>query len=404
MWHQDKNSVAQEMQQLKKVKMQQVLRELEEEEEAKLDQQFYGQAAYEQWLSSRGLQPKSSGPGTAPKEKKGGAKMKESLMKPNSVASQGSQGVTAEKGALTMSVSIEKKAASASKGAKGDRRETVADIMAEADFGLTDGETEAAKENKEEVKPVTYVNPNDWNPSPFIPPKEYVPILKDDYPRDEYTMMPVTEGGKKYFDGKHVKDEELEDDAEQLKKKRLRRPRLPKDVIQKALSADPTLYERPVVFKTKHIYDIHKKHKYSLDEKPVSEVPLHLCDDIDSQLVKMSIRFPPDPSKQYFIHRQRGSHGKASSGSSSSTSKKSDGAFTEWSPEVCPLPSLLTTLKQMSKPDHFPNLPGQSYGVSFGDLAMHWHVFQTCLNFNVQDSFVVQGMLNVSTALLRKIR
>lgn len=368
MWHQDKNSVAQEMQQLKKVKMQQVLRELEEEEEAKLDQQFYGQAAYEQWLSTRGLQTKSSGPSTAPKGEKGGAKIRAPLMKPNSVASRGSQNVTAEKGALTMSVSIGKRSSTSSKARK---EETVADIMAETDFGLNDGEPQAVKEEKtEEEKPAGFVNPNNWNPSPFIQSKEYVPILKDDYPRDEYTMMPVTTDGKKYFDGKHAKDEELEENPEQLKKKQLRRPRLPKDVVEKALSGDPTVHERPVVFKPKHIYDIHKKHKYTLDEKPVSEVPLHLCDDINSQLVKMSIRFPPDPSKQYFIHRQRGSLGKALN-TSSSSSKKSEGAFTEWTPDVYPLPSLLTTLKQMSKPDHFPNLPGKSYGINFGDLAMH---------------------------------
>ena len=376
-WHQDKSSVAHEMKQLKKVKMQQVLRELEDEEEAKMDQQFYGQAAYDQWLSTRGLQPKATGPGgTAAASSnagkaKGGMKIREPLTKPNSVASRNNnQSVTAEKGALTMSVSIGKKTSTAS--SKASRRDTVATIVSEADFGPQDaGEPDAGQEEKkgeEEVKPVTFVNPNDWNPSPFIPAKDYVPILKDEYPRDEYTMMPLSENGKKYFDGKHAKEEEPDEDPEHLKKKKLRRPRLPREVVRKALSDDPTLHERPILFKTQHIHDVHKKHKYSLDEKPVSEVPLHLCNDMNSQLVKMSIRFPPDPSKQYYHHRQRGSHGKAPS--TSTSSKKSEGAFTEWSPEVYPLPSLLMTLKQMSKPDHFPNLPGQSYGVSFGDLAM----------------------------------
>ena len=371
MWHQDKNNVAKEMHQLKKVKMQQVLRELEEEEEAKLDQQFYGQAAYEQWLSTRGLEAKNTGPKINPKAPKGAksnVKIKEPLMKPNSVASQGQQDVTAEKGALTMAVSIGKKSSASSKAS---RKDTIATIMSETDFGLHEGEPETAAKEEKEVKPLGFVNPNKWNPSPFIKQKEYVPILKDEYPRSEYTMMHMTEDSPKYFDGKHAKEvEEEEDENEQLKKKKLRRPKLPKDVIDNALSGDPTLHERPVLFKPTHIADVHKKHKYTLDEKPASEVPLHLCDDINSQMVKMSIRFPADQNKDYFIHRQRGSLGKATSGSSSSGGKSSS-AFTEYEPQVYPLPALLTTLKQMSKPDHFPSLHGRTYGVSFGDLASH---------------------------------
>ncbi|KAK7110144.1 uncharacterized protein [Littorina saxatilis] len=364
-WHQDKSGVAKEMQQLKKVKMQQVLQELEDDEESKLDQQFYGQAAYDQWLSTRGLQPKATGPpkSDAPKPKKGNVKIREPLMKPNSVASSGHGDVTAEKGALTMSVSIGKKH---SAGSKASRRDTVATIMSEADFGLSDGQS-SKEERKPEVQRTIHVNPNRWNPSPFIPGKEYVPVLKDEYPRDEYTMMPRTDGAKKFFDGKHVTDDEGdEEQKEELKKKKLRRPKLPREVVHKVLSGDPTLHERPMLFKTQHIYDVHKKHKYALDEKPASEAPLHLCNDINSQLVKMSIRFPTDKNQDYFIHRQRGSHGQKSSGDRSS--KRSE-ALTDWNPEVYPLPALLTTLKQMSKPDHYPNIHGQTHGVSFGDLA-----------------------------------
>ncbi|XP_076436274.1 uncharacterized protein LOC143275862 [Babylonia areolata] len=370
MWHQDKNSVAKEMHQLKKVKMQQVLKELEDEEEAKLDAQFYGQAAYEQWLSSRGLEPKTTGPSSErppQKEKKASVKIREPLTKPNSVASRGSQDVTAEKGALTMSVSIGQKSSASSKAS---RKDTVATIMSEADFGLHDIDPQAGTQEKKKVKHSAYVNPNKWNPSPFIKKKEYVPILNDEFPRDEYTMMHMVEGGKKFYDGKHAKEEKNQEDPEKIKKKKLREPQLPKEVIERVLSNDPTTHERPVLFKPKHIADVHKKHKYTLDEKPPSEAPLHLCNDITSQMVKMSIRFPEDPSKDYFIHRKRGSAGKASSTSSGSKSSNTT-AFTEWNPQVYPLPELLTTLKQMSKPDSFPYLPGRGYGTTFGDLASY---------------------------------
>ncbi|KAL8616561.1 hypothetical protein ACOMHN_036593 [Nucella lapillus] len=369
-WHQDKSGVAREMQQLHKVKMQQVLRELEEEEEAKLDAQFYGNAAYQQWLSSRSLTPKHTGPNTstAPEPhpptppKKNTVKIREPLTKANSVASHGSQEATAERGALTMSVSIGKKSSTAS--SKTSRKDTVATIMSEADFGgLQDLDLESVTPDKKaEPKRPTYVNPSKWNPSPFVKEKGYVHILQDQYPRDEYTMMPVGEGGKKFFDGKHAK-EEPDEDAEKLKKKTLRKPQLPSDVVHRALSKDPTLHARPVLFKPWHIEDVHKKHKFSLDQKPASEAPLHLCDDITSQMVKMSIRFPADPTKDYFLHRRRGSAGKPASASMASAA-----AFT---PEVCPLPALLTTLKHISKPDHFPYMPRGGYGPSFGNLASY---------------------------------
>nr|KAG5686405.1 hypothetical protein BaRGS_023705 [Batillaria attramentaria] len=377
MWHQDKNNVAKEMNQLKKVKMQQVLRELEDEEESKAAQQFYGQQAYEQWLSSRGLEPKATGPPSlAPqkqepvKEKKPAKKAREPLMKPNSVAQHGQQDVTAEKGALTMSVSVAKKSPASSRSG---RKDTVATVVSGVDVDVDlygDGEVDQpTEEDKQKLASLApgFVNPEKWNFSPKIPEKEYVPILDDEYPRDEYTIMPVTATGHKFYDGKHVKSEDEDEDKKtELLKKKLRRPRLSKEVINQVMSADPTLHERPIMFKPKHIYDVHKKHKYTSEEKPVSEVPLHLCNDINSELVKMSIRFPKDPAKPYHIHRTRSTSTK----SSGSDSKSSASAVREWSPEVYPLPALLSTLKQMSKPDHFPNIHGKEYGLNFGDLTI----------------------------------
>ena len=47
-------------------------------------------------------------------------------------------------------------------------------------------------------------------------------------------------------------------------------PNLPKDVIDKTLH--PEKYERPVLFKCKHIADIHKKEHYPIDRLPRQEV------------------------------------------------------------------------------------------------------------------------------------
>lgn len=374
MWHQDKSSVAKEMHQLKKVKMQQVLRELEEEEEAKAEQQFYGQQAYNQWLSSRGLDKKPPAPKPQPaqqeaqKVKKG--KSREPLMKPNSVAQLGQQDVTAEKGALTMSVSVARKMSTSSKPGRKDTITTVTSGV-DIDAGLyAEPEQDKPKEEQQQ-RPASqeapgFINLKKWNPSPQIPGKEYLPILEDDYPRDEYTMMPVSKGSHVFYDGKfHRSKDEEEEKKEQLMKKNLRKPRLSKEVMRQVMSADPTLHERPIVFKTKHIDDVHKKHKYTADEKPVSEVPLHLCNDINSELVKMSIRFPVDSSKPYFIHRTRSTSSKGSS----SDSKSTPSGIREWSPEGYTLPALLNTLKQMSKPDRFPNIRGQEYGMNFGDVT-----------------------------------
>lgn len=369
MWHRDKNNVAKEMQQLKTFKMQQVLRELEEEEDAKLEQQFYGQAAYEQWLSSRNLNPKHTGQDLNFDKQKNGLednvgsvreKRVESLSKPNSVAKHRSEGAdtSAEKGALTMSIFIEQKSA----GSKGRRKETVSSTLAETtDFLAADDRKVNNEENQmgKESKTNVVNHSSNWNFSPFIPKKEYLPILQDEYPRNEYTMMPVREGCNKYYDGKFAKSDDEGVDPGKLKKKKLRRPRLSKDVIDRALSADPTLFDRPIIFKAKHIDDVHKKHKYSEDQKPASEVPLHLCNDISSQLVKMNIRFPLDSRKDCLIL-----HSRSKASSATTSNKKTSGTPNwEWSKDV-PVPSLLITLKQMSKPNHFPSLPGESSAVS----------------------------------------
>ena len=54
-WHQNKDFLAHEMGQLKKLKIQQVLKELEEDKELEADQQFYGEQAFQVVISMIGL-------------------------------------------------------------------------------------------------------------------------------------------------------------------------------------------------------------------------------------------------------------------------------------------------------------------------------------------------------------
>lgn len=55
MWQQGKDNIAKEMQQLRKLKMQQVLREMELEAEYKAQNEHYSEEAFKQWLAKQGL-------------------------------------------------------------------------------------------------------------------------------------------------------------------------------------------------------------------------------------------------------------------------------------------------------------------------------------------------------------
>lgn len=54
MWQQGKDNIAKEMQQLRKLKMQQVLHEMELEEQFKAQNEHYSEEAFKQWLQKQG--------------------------------------------------------------------------------------------------------------------------------------------------------------------------------------------------------------------------------------------------------------------------------------------------------------------------------------------------------------
>ena len=102
-----------------------------------------------------------------------------------------------------MSVAVSQKSSAAAN--RGARKETVGSVTMEKDLA-DQVEEKIDPSPKQESRSASFVtHPADWNFSPFIKDKEYVPILKDDYPRSEYTMMPMTGTATKFYDGRHLR-------------------------------------------------------------------------------------------------------------------------------------------------------------------------------------------------------
>ncbi|ELU06759.1 hypothetical protein CAPTEDRAFT_104651, partial [Capitella teleta] len=63
-WHQDKEVMSVEMAYLKHMKMNQVLKEMDAEDEMKADQEFYGDIAFKQWMDNKGLNQRTESAST----------------------------------------------------------------------------------------------------------------------------------------------------------------------------------------------------------------------------------------------------------------------------------------------------------------------------------------------------
>lgn len=106
-----------------------------------------------------------------------------------------------------------------------------------------------------------------WSVSARAPKRPYMPMLKDIYPRNEYTMMHQEKGAPKYYNGHFLKYDY-------------------KDIVQQQ-----TLDEsRPVVFKTKNIESVQSKKKFGQNMKGQSSIPLHLCNDMSSLLYQRCLQ------------------------------------------------------------------------------------------------------------------
>ncbi|XP_005089620.1 ankyrin repeat and KH domain-containing protein mask isoform X2 [Aplysia californica] len=348
MWHQDKDNVAKEMQQLKKVKMQQVLKELEDEEEMKAARQFYGEEAFNQWMTSKSLT--ETIPNTLEKAQ-GKQSNKDSGYKPNSVARK-------KDASKPLKISTDARKISERSF---DREDFPTEISDEELLRGLQSDSERDKQGDAVTTPKKmgppFFNDKEWNKSTKAPESTYITNLTDDFPRDEYTMMPQVKGIPKFYEGKFVRpitpntvDEDIKRRGSQVK---LRRPRLPNEVIRSVLAKDSSAIDRGMIFKCKHIGDVHTKKKYEVDEKGRPEAPLHLSNDVRSQMVQNSVRF---------LHAAR----KSSNSKSDSSRTKMTGS--EWMTDTFPLPMVMQTLKQMSKPAHFPNSHGNEYVFAFSNV------------------------------------
>ncbi|KAJ8316959.1 hypothetical protein KUTeg_004863 [Tegillarca granosa] len=331
MWHQDKDHVAKEMR----------------------------EKAFQEWLEKRNLQQSSTGPKGRENEKKD--EKKDSLYKPNSKTAKYSGEFTSKKDF--------KKDDNSSKIYLNldEKSPTSVEPDYRSRFHLREG-TDLYKEpgapqspvrrmSKERAKTATYTNPNTWKIPLKVPEKDYVPNLTDDYPRDMYTIMPQVNTAPKYYDGKHgpaiyVTDEDAE--TKKVKKISNRSADLPKEVINRVMSKDPTLTERPVFFKPKHIYDVDKKKKYDIDLKGRPEIPMHLGSDLTSALFRQSLL-------RQATTVDKGSIKSPSSDTSSTVSS-------DWQKSSRQKENIVSMLNRMKKPARFPNIKGEEYDLNFGNI------------------------------------
>lgn len=326
LWHQDKDGVAKEMGQLKTLKMQQVLKELEEAEEQQKEQELYGEKSYQDWLKKKNL------PDPRQKEEKEKKKpAREPLQKPNSKAPPQDQPRDADS---KIHVSFEQ----SSTPTPGTKQRRGFSFHSSEDGSKTE-DKENVEKKKERAK-TAIAHPTDWKLALHPPKPNYVTNLKDDYPRDMFTMMPKLKAAPMYFDGKfgsrvNVIDENSKN--RKLKSMKIKKPNLPEEVIEKYLSNDPSKLERPIVFKPRHIADVNKKKKYEDDIRGKDEVTLHLCDDFSSFMYRNAL----------FRSNTMDMIGRPESD--------------DWQSKNYPTNDVLNTLKIMKKPSHFPNIKGEEY-------------------------------------------
>ncbi|KAK3094726.1 hypothetical protein FSP39_005473 [Pinctada imbricata] len=285
LWHQDKNNVFKEMGHLKKMKMAQVLKEIEDENEKKAEKEIEGEKAFDDWLQRKELPRSHTGPNS---------KTTEEAPPPIIQTEPSSKGKTKTyvspyaQPRRSILVSREERTPTPLNSRKltdmsDDNRGLYGDIVPV--------ETQSTPERRKKKFPDAWVNPESWRLALHPPKTEYICNLTDEYPRDEYTMMPMSKDAPKYYEGKHEGQENEADDelSSRQKKKKNKKPNLPKDVIEKFLSKDPSLVDRPIIFKPIHMFDIHKKKKYESEDQMKGEVSLHLCDDFKSLLYQRSL-------------------------------------------------------------------------------------------------------------------
>ena len=309
--------------------------------------------------------PKSAKEEKKQKESKSGAK--ESLMKPNSmVAKPGGTGIKdAPKVRRPDSLPTAK---SARQPSPISRKQT---NLSSEDDEFDDGLYEQGDLNKEadivekRSKTTGFVNPNPWKIPLKVDDPPYITNLSDDYPRDEYTMMPLVESAPKFYDGRHgprLYRKDVKPGSIDTKKK-LRKPNLSKEILEKGLMDDASQSDRPFIFKPKHIADVHLKKKYDDEVKGKSEVSLHLCDDINSFLVKNSLIqgaqiFDISLDSKGKVAAMEKRHNVDANSILNSHPDTRSSSSSNWSSVKFPREKVVKSLKSMGTPPSFPDIQG----------------------------------------------
>ncbi|OWF41470.1 uncharacterized protein LOC110462323 [Mizuhopecten yessoensis] len=366
-WHQGKDHVAKEMDYLKKLKMQQVMKEMEYEDEKRAAQEFYGEKAYQDWLHKQKLPPQNTGPrGRGDRTEKTTKPVGDSLQKPNSKVqrpdntSSGKSGKSSIKRQGTSSTTNVHVAFRTQRTPSPVERRPTTFSQYDDEFNIherQDKKAESAKPLKARIRTPPYVNPDVWKVPLNVPKKEYIVNLKDDFPRDQFTRMPKMKSAPMYYTGKHAPGIYVTDENSKTRKLKMkvRDVDLPNEVVDKVLMDDPSLVERPVLFKPIHMSDVTKKKKYDVEEKGRSEISLHICDDFKSLLFKGSLM------------RANTFHCDSNSSSSSRTPESGN---RNWSSARVPRERVVNAFLNLNEPQRFPNIKGQEYDINFGEVAI----------------------------------
>lgn len=248
------------------------------------------------------------------------------------------------------------------------------------DAGLHETGDDKEEAPVERPKSVGYFNPNPWKIPLKVDDPPYITNLTDDYPRDEYTMMPMVETAPKFYNGKFAprlyrKDIEEKEQGKVDTKKKMRKPKLPKEVIKREMSKDPSRDERPMLFKPRHIADVQKQKKFGEEVMGKSEVSLHLCDDLTSFMFQHSLNASPNvnPAASAGVNAERRDTRRQLLEMSDSilTSHPDTRSTTSsnWSSMKFPRDRVAQSLHLMTKPDVYPAIRGKEYGIGSGQTV-----------------------------------
>ena len=318
--------------------------------------------------------PKSKDTKASPKDKKDSVKSdRESLMKPNSVSSKTTS--SKSKGKDRRPDSIPTWKTPRREISPPSRKATNMTFLLEEEY-IDDGLHERTEEfsgqgqASNRSKSAGYVNPVPWKIPLKADDPPYITNLTDDYPRDEYTMMPQVDSAPKYYDGRHgprlYKRDVTEGSIDT--KKKLRKPKLPTETIKQVMDKDATLKERPMVFKTRHISDVHMKKKYDDDVTGKSEVSLHMGSDMSSFLFQNSLRpeailFDVAAGSKKDFQRDIKRHDFASNSILTAHPNTRSDSSSHWSSMKFPRDRVINSLRTMGGPSNYPNINKEEYDI-----------------------------------------